>query len=50
MILYFWAYLSTRGAMLTLDEAVMYFTPSAFAIWKPRSMSSSVKSFRKLRL
>ena len=39
MILYFWAYLSTRGATLTFDDDVMYLTPSACAAWKPRSIS-----------
>src|SRR5262245_52710691 len=50
VILYFSAKGATRFAELNVDDAVMRLTPSALAIWKPRSISSSVKLSLKLRL
>ena len=37
-------------AAVRVEDAVITFTPIALAIWKPRSISSSVKLSLKLRL
>ena len=49
-ILCFSAKGSILAAVLTLPDAVITLTPSALAISKPRSISASEKSSRKLRL
>src|SRR5215475_2949255 len=48
VILYLSAKGATRFAEVNVEDAVMSLTPSASAIWNPRSISSSLKLSLKL--